>query len=91
MTSVAPTTCVAMPPNRAPVPWVPVEMAPEIDWRSMSPRFSIARPYGASSAGTWCRRVPASSVTRDALAVDRDEPGEVGEIEQHAGRDGDAR
>ena len=28
----------------APVPWVPVEIAPAIVWRSMSPRFSIASP-----------------------------------------------
>ena len=37
-----------------------------------------------------CSRVPASSAHARALPVDLDEPGEVGEVEQHAGRHRDA-
>ncbi len=48
----------------APVPWVPVEIAPEIVCRSMSPRFSIARPSRASSSLRSARTVPPPTLTR---------------------------
>ena len=38
------TICVARPPKPSPVPCVPVEVAPAIVCRSMSPMFGIARP-----------------------------------------------
>ena len=43
-TRVSPLTAAAMPWSRAPVPWVPVAMAPLIVWRSMSPRLGRASP-----------------------------------------------
>ena len=50
--------------SRAPVPWVPVEIAPAIVWRSMSPRFSIASPSRASSSLRSDSTVPAPTLTR---------------------------
>ena len=50
--------------SRAPVPCVPVEIAPAIVWRSMSPRFSIASPSRASSSLRSARTVPAPTSTR---------------------------
>ena len=44
-----PATWVAMPPRPAPVPCVPVEIAPEIVCASMSPRFGMARPSESSA------------------------------------------
>ena len=46
------------------MPWVPVEIAPAIDWASMSPRFSIASPRACSSRESACRRIPPSTRTR---------------------------
>ena len=63
VTSRAPTTCVARPPSRAPVPCVPVEIAPAIVCRSMSPRLRIARPCDASVAFRAASRMPAPTVT----------------------------
>lgn len=63
MTSSSPATWVASPPKPAPVPWVPVAMAPATVWASMSPRFSMARPCWASSADSSRSRVPARTVT----------------------------
>jgi hypothetical protein len=48
----------------APVPWVPVAIAPAIVWRSISPRFSIARPSRASSSLRSASTVPAPTSTR---------------------------
>ena len=48
----------------APVPWVPVEIAPAIVWRSMSPRFSIASPSPCSSSLSSASTVPAPTLTR---------------------------
>ncbi|AQA25737.1 FAD-linked oxidoreductase domain protein [Rhodococcus sp. MTM3W5.2] len=57
-------TWVARPPKRAPVPWVPVEIAPAMDCTSMSPRFVIARPRDHNVGLSSFRRVPARTVTR---------------------------
>ena len=62
-TSSSPATWVAMPPNRAPVPCVPVEIAPEIVCASMSPRLVIASPSRSSSALSVRSVVPARTVT----------------------------
>ncbi len=56
-------TWVAMPPSRAPVPCVPVEIAPEIVWASISPRFGIARPSASSAALSARIVVPERTVT----------------------------
>ena len=48
----------------APVPWVAVEIAPAIVWRSMSPRFSIASPSPASARLRSASTVPAPTLTR---------------------------
>ena len=64
VTTFAPRMRVARPPNRRPVPCVPVEVAPASVCRSMSPRFSMASPCGRSRPGSWCRLVPAPKVTR---------------------------
>ena len=53
-----------MPRRRAPVPWVPVAMAPETVWRSMSPRFGSARPSAWRAGFSSCRGVPAATRTR---------------------------
>ena len=50
----------------APVPWVPVEIAPAIVWRSMSPRFSIASPSPCSSSLSSARTVPAADLDQAA-------------------------
>ena len=63
MTSSIATTWVERLPNFAPVPWVPVEIAPATVWRSMSPRFSIARPRRSSSSLTSARIAPAPTLT----------------------------
>src|SRR6516164_9726804 len=52
-----------MPPSRAPVPCVPVEIAPEIVWASMSPRFGIARPSVSSAALSARIVMPERTVT----------------------------
>ena len=46
------------------MPWVAVEIAPASVWRSMSPRFSIARPRSHSAALRSRREIPASTLTR---------------------------
>ena len=63
VTSVSPTTNVARQPSEAPVPCVPVEIAPEIVCTSMSPRFGIASPMSASASLSSRSRVPAPTVT----------------------------
>ena len=63
-TSSIPSTWAEMLRSRAPVPWVPVEIAPAIVWRSMSPRFSIASPSRASSSLRSASTVPAPTLTR---------------------------
>ena len=63
-TSSIPSTWDEMLRRRAPVPWVPVEIAPEIVWLSMSPRFSIARPSRASSSFSSRSTVPPPTRTR---------------------------
>ncbi len=47
-----------------PVPWVPVEIAPAIVWRSMSPRFSIASPRPSRRSLSSARTVPPATRTR---------------------------
>ena len=69
-----PTIWAARPRKRAPVPWVPVEVAPAMVCRSMSPMFSSARPCGSSSAGSWYRFVPAPSVDAVPRGVDVQQP-----------------
>jgi len=56
-------TAVAMPPSRAPVPCVPVEIAPAIVCASMSPRLGIARPSTSSAALSRRIVVPDRTVT----------------------------
>ena len=59
------------------VPCVPVEIAPAIDWRSMSPRFSIARPMapGVRARGAdECRPGETDATTVD---VDQTSPPKV--------------
>jgi hypothetical protein len=63
-TSSSPSTRAEMLRRRAPVPWVPVEIAPEIVCRSMSPRFSIARPSPASSSFSSASTVPPATLTK---------------------------
>ena len=63
-TSSSPSTWAEMLRSLAPVPWVPVEIAPAIVWRSMSPRFSIASPSRASSSLRSASTVPAPTLTR---------------------------
>ena len=63
-TSSRPSTWAEMLRSRAPVPWVPVEIAPAIVWRSMSPRFSIASPSRVSSSLRSASTVPAPTRTR---------------------------
>ena len=63
VTSSTPTTWVERLPSLSPVPWVPVEIAPATVWRSMSPRFSIARPRRWSSWLSSARMVPAPTRT----------------------------
>ena len=50
-------------PSRAPVPWVPVENAPEIVCASMSPRFGSASPSESSVAFSLRIVMPACTVT----------------------------
>ena len=57
---------VAMPPSLAPVPWVPVEIAPAIVCASMSPRLAMARPSA-------CR--PALSRVDRGAGADGDQAG----------------
>ena len=65
-TSSSAATAVAMPPSLAPVPWVPVEIAPAIVCASMSPRFGIARPSASSPALSSRIVVPERTVTSPA-------------------------
>ena len=75
----------------APVPWVPVEVAPAIVCRSMSPRFSMASAVRPSRAGSWYSLVPAASVRGPARRVHGEQPVESGEVQQHARRDARCR
>jgi hypothetical protein len=52
-----------MPPSRAPVPWVPVEIAPAMVCASMSPRLVMASPSVSSSALSRRIVVPERTVT----------------------------
>ena len=63
-TSSTASTWAEMFRRPAPVPWVAVEIAPAIVWRSMSPRFSIASPSRASAWLRSARTVPAPTLTR---------------------------
>jgi hypothetical protein len=63
VTSVSPATNEDRQPSAAPVPWVPVEIAPPIVCRSMSPRFGMARPCSASIALSTRSGIPAWTVT----------------------------
>src|SRR5918994_982859 len=63
VTSSSSVTKVASPPKRLPPPWVAVAIAPEIDWRSMSPRLASARSRVASSPFSCQRGMPPSTVT----------------------------
>ena len=88
-----PTTSRAMPPRSRAVPWVAVEMAPEIDWRSMSPRFGIARPRRSSSSFRRWSLMPAWTVTwpltasvfEDALVVVQLDQAAVGQRDRSEG------
>src|SRR5829696_4629214 len=64
VTNCRPRTWVARPPNRAPVPWVPVEKAPATVCRSMSPRFVSDQPRRTSSAFSRCSGTPGPTVIR---------------------------
>ena len=63
-TSVSSATCAEMLRSRAPVPCVAVEIAPAMLCTSMSPRFSIARPYVASRRLSSRIVMPACTRTR---------------------------
>src|SRR2546421_4672251 len=63
VTSSSAVTNVASPPKRFPPPWVAVAIAPEIDWRSISPRLERARPRVASSSFSFQSGMPPSTVT----------------------------
>ncbi len=63
-TSSSASTWEEMLRSFAPVPWVPVEIAPATVWRSMSPRFSIASPSRCSSSLRSASTVPAPTLTR---------------------------
>jgi hypothetical protein len=63
-TRVTDSTKVDRQPSLAPVPWVPVAIAPEIVCVSMSPRLGRASPCWASVAFSVARDMPAWTVTR---------------------------
>ena len=78
-----------MPPNRAPVPCVPVEIAPEIVCASMSPRFVMASPSRSSSALSVCSVVPARTVTRPVSMSAAATPVQPTEVQRDVVRGGD--
>ena len=53
--------------NRAPVPCVPVAVAPASDWLSMSPRFGSARPCACNRVLRSRKVIPASTRTRPLI------------------------
>ncbi len=83
-TSSRPATWVAMPPRPAPVPWVPVEIAPETVCASMSPRFAIARPRVSSVAFSSLIVVPDRTVTSPESRSAADDAGPAGQVERDA-------
>src|SRR6185437_4109614 len=62
-TRVSSTTCEEMLRSREPVPCVAVEIAPAMLWTSMSPRFSIARPWRSSCALSSAIVMPVCTLT----------------------------
>src|SRR5450755_1733120 len=71
VTSVNPATWVDNVPKRAPVPCVPVLIAPAMLWLSISPRFSCASPCAKSASPSSLSRVPPQTVTVPAsLSMD---------------------
>ena len=84
-----PTTWVASPPNRRPVPWVPVEIAPAMVCSSMSPRLVSARARGRAARGSaGAAACPACTVTRAAASSTVDHAVEPVEPQLHVARDG---
>ena len=72
VTRVSARTWVASPPSRLPLPWVPVERAPAMVCRSMSPRLGRASPYAARARLRSASRVPPPTVTRpDSRSTER--------------------
>ena len=74
-----------------PVPWVPVEVAPAIVWRSMSPRFDSASPRLASSSFSRQSGMPASTVAVIASRSIATTPVERTDPHHPAGRARDVR
>jgi hypothetical protein len=68
-TSWTASTAAEMFGSSAPVPCVPVEIAPAIDCTLTSPRFSRARPSSASRSLSAWMRMPACTRTRPGRAV----------------------
>ena len=64
VTSSIASTWAEMLRSPAPVPCVPVEIAPATVWTSMSPRFSSARPMPQRCSFRACNEIPASTRTR---------------------------
>ncbi len=83
VTSSRASTWVAIPPRPAPVPCVPVEMAPEIVCASMSPRFGMARPSASRPALSWRRVVPDRTVTSPVCASAATIPVQLGQVDRH--------
>ena len=81
---VSARTWVARPPKSAPDPWVPVEIAPATLCRSMSPRFSSARPCSSKRDIEFCDRGASEDSNQPSVVVDVGQPAQPVKAEQQA-------